>query len=202
MIEEFVRWFLALFFSAVCAFYVIRINLLTARLKQKVTYLGAVGSLHHLTHMTFRVFRIIIFAVCLVRVPFPALDQYLFLIGGLQSPYILLSGCALLIASFGGLVAVNLYMNGHWRSGTDPGDQSELITGGPFAVSQNPMMLLVMTGQLGFFLALPSAFTFICLVAGHWAVISQVSVEQTALREKFGDAYLQYTASTPRWLLR
>ncbi len=75
MIEEFVRWFLALFFSAVCAFYVIRINLLTARLKQKVTYLGAVGSLHHLTHMTFRVFRIIIFAVCLVRVPFPAHDQ-------------------------------------------------------------------------------------------------------------------------------
>ena len=62
------------------------------------------------------------------------------------------------------------------------------------------MMLCVILGQLGLFLALPSLFTLVCLGVGTWAVLSQVGVEEKLLQQRFGEAYTAYKTSTPRWL--
>lgn len=198
---EFSRWFLAIFYTCVGSFYVLRINLLTRKLDRPVTYKGEPGSLHYRTHQTFRVFRVLIFLVCLIRVPYPTLDQFLIPVPWLWQPAVLLGGCGLLMISFGGIVAVNLYMKQEWRSGIRPGEPGKLITTGPYAFSRNPMMALVLLGQLGFFLALPSAFTLVCLLVGVWAVMAQVNVEQGQLYEKFGKEYDRYAAATPAWIL-
>jgi len=62
------------------------------------------------------------------------------------------------------------------------------------------MMLCVLLGQVGLFLALPSLFTLVCLVVGVWAVTAQVGVEERLLRQRLGANYEAYVARTPRWL--
>ena len=53
----------------------------------------------------------------------------------------------------------------------------------------------------GLFLALPSAFTLVCLIFGVWAVNAQVRIEESLLQKRFGSEYEMYRARTPRWLL-
>ena len=64
------------------------------------------------------------------------------------------------------------------------------------------MFLGVLISQIGFFLALPSVFSLICLVAGIVAVIAQARFEEKELARRFGAPYLAYLALTPGWLPR
>ena len=91
-------------------------------------------------------------------------------------------------------------MHEDWRSGIDPRkDKRKLLTGGPFGRSRNPLFLAVMAGQLGFFLALPSVFSLVCLVAGVLVITRQAREEEKALAEKFGEDYERYRVRVPRW---
>ena len=115
---------------------------------------------------------------------------------------VLLLGDGLMLVAFSAVVLVHFQMGDDWRSGTRDGDHTQLITTGLFAYSRNPMMLGVLLAQLGFFLALPSAFTLVCLIVGVSAVVAQVRVEERLLSDRFGEFYEAYKARTPRWLLR
>eukprot|EP00439_Symbiodinium_sp_Y106_P088472 s1_g1008.t1 len=197
---ELVRVFLALFFVSAALFYVARIVLLNKQLSGPAVYIGQPGSLHFITHRLFVAFRAAILGVCVLRVPFPAVDAYLGHIGFLNHEAVILFGAALLAVSAFGIIKINLFLKNNWRSGTRPDDTSELVTTGPFAISQNPMMLFVVLAQVGFFLALPTAFSLVCLLVGVWAVITQVGIEREGLTLRFGEEYLRYAEATPRWL--
>jgi len=54
---EFTRWFLALFFTGVAAFYTIRILQTKRRRHFSPVFSSKPGTLHFATHMAFRVFR-------------------------------------------------------------------------------------------------------------------------------------------------
>ncbi len=198
----FTRWFLAVFFLAVAFFYMVRIVAEKARTGVSPVFSGTHGTPHFATHMTFRVFRVIILAVCCARLAWPGLDGYILPFSVLWHPAIILSGDALLLASFAMVLYVHFYLGKDWRSGIRRGGEPRLITSGPFALSRNPMMLLVMAAQFGLFLALPSVFTLVCLAAGLWAVGAQVRVEERMLEDRYGTAYDAYTSKTPRWLLK
>ena len=199
---EFTRWFLALFFAGVAAFYVLRIVRQKGRQGASPVYSGRPGTLHFATHSMFRVFRAAILVVCMVRLVWPPFDRYLVPIEALWHPAVLLAGCMLMALAFQAIVLVHFQMGEDWRSGTRADDQTHLITTRAFAVSRNPMMLCVMAAQLGFFLALPSVFTLVCLVVGVAAVVAQVRVEERLLRQRFGAAYEDYVGRTPRWVFR
>ena len=199
---DFTRWFLALFFLGVAGFYTLRILMASCRIEGEPVFSGAPGTLHFLTHLVFRFFRAAILGVCLVRLIWPPFDRYLITFDAFWHPVVLMLGNGLLLAGFGGAVIVHFAMGEDWRSGTRSDDRTRLITTGPFALSRNPMMLGVLTAQLGLFLALPSLFTLVCLVVGAWAVTAQVRVEERLLRQRFGPAYEAYVARTPRWLGR
>jgi protein-S-isoprenylcysteine O-methyltransferase Ste14 len=201
VIADFTRWFLALFFVGVAAFYTVRILVAKSNMQQTPVFTGDPGTLHWATHTTFRLFRVLILGVCLVRLSWPGLDKYLVIFDALWRPPVLMLGNGLLLGGFTAVVALHFYMGKEWRSGTRANDETRLITKGPFAISRNPMMLCVMTAQVGLFLALPSVFTLICLAVGIWAVTAQVDVEERVLGQRFGAAYEAYATRTPRWLV-
>ncbi len=197
---DFTRWFLALFFLGVAAFYTTRIVLSKHRMGESPVFDGELGTLHRATHTTFRVFRVLILGVCLIRLASHDFDSYLITFDALWHPPVLITGCGLLLASFSAVIGIHFYMGQNWRSGSRVEDGTQLITTGPFSRFRNPMMLCVITGQVGLFLALPSVFTLVCLVLGVWAVSAQVGVEEQLLRQRFGAEYDAYTVHTPRWL--
>lgn len=198
----FTRWFLAVYFLAVAAFYTVRILAERARTGASPVFSGTPGTAHFATHTTFRVFRVAILAACCARMAWPGFDTYLGPLPALWHPAVMLLGDALLLASFVTVLCIHFYLGEDWRSGVRPGGEARLITSGPFAVSRNPMMLFVIAAQIGLFLALPSVFTLVCLAAGVWAVLAQVRVEERMLGARYGAAYEAYVDRTPRWLLK
>jgi len=200
--SDLTRWFLALFFVGVAAFYTVRIIVAKRRMHASPVFSGEPGTLHWATHTVFRVFRVLILGVCLVRLAWPGIDRYLVTFDALWHPVVFILGSGLLVAGFLTVILIHFFMGKDWRSGTRAEDGTRLITTGPFAVSRNPMMLCVIAAQVGLFLALPSLFTLVCLVLGVGAVTAQVGVEEPLLRQRFGAEYDAYSARIPRWLFR
>ena len=200
--EAFSRWFLAGFFVVVAVFYTTKTLMVKKRLGRSPVSLGARGSRDFVIYGTFRIFRAAILLVCLARAFWPGLDRYLLPFAPLWRAAVLLIGDALLAVSFAAILYLNAYMAESWRSGVDRQGKGPLITTGPFAWSRNPMFALIQLGQLGLFLALPSLFTLICLVAGVAAIQAQVRLEEAHLAQQHGELYRAYCARTPRWLWR
>ena len=200
-IIDFNRWFLALFFASVALFYAIRVTFLAKKTQETVTPIGPRGSLHFYVHIIFRVFRVAILALCWVRLFWPETDNSIGIIDALWAPAVMVIGDGLMLSAMAGIIAINFYLKDRWRSGIPEKAPRELITSGPYRYSRNPMMLFVMVAQFGFFLALPSVFSLVCLLVGMVAVFIQASLEHKALLATFGDLYRNYCAKTPRWLL-
>lgn len=199
--ETFSRWFLAIFFVAVALFYTVSISLKTRRAGVSPVTFGCFPARHWLIHTTFRVFRAAILLVCLIRLPYPGIDRYLVPIQALWAPAILLAGNAIMLASFAALIWLHQAMGSDWRSGIPQADVRPLLTTGAYALSRNPMFLLIQAAQFGFFLSLPSVFTLVCLLVGMVAIHAQARLEERHLEAHHGEAYARYRAKTPRWLI-
>jgi protein-S-isoprenylcysteine O-methyltransferase Ste14 len=102
--------------------------------------------------------------------------------------------------SFGLASYLQAYLHQDWRSGIAIENMPGLVTSGPYARSRNPLFLAVILGQMGFFLALPSAFSLLCLIVGVWVIRRQAMAEESALTELYGEHYRQYRQRVPRWL--
>lgn len=198
-IEVFVRHFLGIYFLIVGLGFASATLALRRRTGVGHIHYGARGSATWWYRQAFNLFRTSILAVVLLRMVWP-LDPYLGLIDWLYQPPVLLTGVVLMLVSYTGVAYVGRYMHNEWRSGIDPGAAGELITGGPFSRSRNPVFLAVMTGQLGFFLALPSVFSLICLVVGATVISLQARSEEAHLQSLHGEAYTRYRQQVRRWL--
>ena len=198
-IEPFVRHFLGIFFLMIGLQFAGRSLGLYQRMQFSHINYGERGSAPWWHRHIFNVFRALILGVCMVRI-FVEIDGWLGVFGPLYYWPVLLAGMLLLIASFTAVNYLQAYMHEDWRSGIDPRkDHGTLLTSGPFSRSRNPVFLAVMTGQLGFFLALPSVFSLVCLVAGVLVITRQAREEEKALADKFGEDYERYRVRVPRW---
>ncbi|TQV73134.1 isoprenylcysteine carboxylmethyltransferase family protein [Aliikangiella marina] len=192
------RIYLGVFFTCIAIFYSLR--LLLSQHKGPLTFIGKTGTRHFWGHLTFRVFRILIWGVCVVRVFYPDTDAYLMICSYLNILPINLLGAGLMTFGFGFVLYSHQSMGHHWRLGIDPQGSDSLVTQGIFSRTRNPVFLGVMAGQLGFFLALPSVFSAVCLLLGVVAIFSQVDIEENYLRQKWGKTYETYCQQVPRWL--
>lgn len=195
------RWFLGAFFLSVTLFYTLTILLKKQRLGRSPVIRGAVGSLHCRIHRVFVAFRAAILIICLVRIPWPAIDGWLIPFEPLWQPPIILAGDALMVISFLSIIAIHAYMGRDWRSGIAADGPERLITTGPFRLTRNPIFILIQLAQLGLFLAMPSLFTLICLIVGIAAIQAQTRLEETHLKQRYGESYRDYRSHTPRWLI-
>ena len=158
------------------------------------------GSVQHVTHGLFGAFRAAIWGVCVARVVLPEFDGWLGVFPGLMRPAPVAVGLALVLGGFAWVAYVHNFMACDWRSGVTDGEDTALLTEGPFRQSRNPMFLGVALAQFGFFLALPSVFSLICLAVGLAALVMQARFEEERLRVRFGEPYRRYAETTPRWL--
>lgn len=199
---DFARAALPTFFTLLAMVYATRLAGSRARSGVMLEARGRPGTVQHVTHSLFRTLRIAVWVVTIIRVPFPAFDHQIGVFERLMTPASVLTGIAMLFLGFGISSYVHHYMAQDWRSGVDDEAETSLLTQGPFARVRNPMFIGVMIAQIGFFLALPSVFSLICLISGLVAVIAQARFEERELARRFGASYLAYLAVTPGWMPR
>lgn len=198
-VELFVRHFLAVYFLLIGVQYSsVALGLWRRTGISHINY-GPRGSRTWWYRQTFNAFRATILGIVLARTLWP-IDAGLVIITPLYQPVILLTGVAILLVSFGLIGYVHSYMRQDWRSGIDPEKRQPLLTDGPFGRSRNPLFLAIMLGQLGFFFALPSVFSLVCLIAGVAVLIGQSYREEVTLTDTYGQAYSAYRQRVPRWL--
>lgn len=199
-ITEFTRVYLALFFTLVAVFYTLRIILMKRTTGQEVVFPGQRWCNEWWNHLAFRFFRITIWLVCVTRLFYPELDTYLGMFSGMQLPVFIVSGLILLTLGFLFTITTHFQMRFQWRSGIDPTGPEKIITSGLYRYSRNPMFCFVATAQLGFFMALPSCFSLLCLVIGFYTLNSQAKAEEQHLTRTFPIQYPQYASQVRRWL--
>lgn len=198
-VPDYIRVYLAVFFTAVAGFYTLRILFIKSHANQEIIFPGRRFCATWWNHIAFRFFRVAIWMVCLLRWPFPEIDDYLGVIQLLSVWPIMLLGCVMLTLGFLLAISVHVYHGDAWRSGIDPKGPSQLKTSGVYLYSRNPMFSGVALAQAGFFLALPSFFTATCLVIGWYTLYSQILAEEKHLLQVFPDQYPDYKGQVRRW---
>jgi len=197
-VDLFVRHFLAIYFTLIGLHYSSRSFALSERTGFTHIHYGPPWSPTWWHRHVFNIFRAAILLVCVARLFWP-IDPYLGPFQLFQQPVLQVAGVALLLISFCVIDYIHGYMHKDWRSGIEEHGDQQLIRTGPFSRSRNPMFIGVLLGQLGFFLALPSVFSLICLLVGATVIRRQVRSEESALRRKFGGEYEDYCQHVPRW---
>ena len=104
-----------------------------------------------------------------------------------------MSGLFLLtICSMGRLWAL-LYISGHKKI--------ELITEGPYSMVRHPLYVFSLIGAIGIGLASENILVLAALIIFYLLYYPlTILVEEAKLTDKFGQAYLDYIKSTPRFL--
>ena len=77
--------------------------------------------------------------------------------------------------------------------------KSYLLTRGSYALSRHPTYLSILTLLFGWVIFYGSFAVFIAFVAGCVFFNVAAVVEERALEERFGQAYLEYENKIPRW---
>ncbi len=111
------------------------------------------------------------------------------------------AGLAPIVAGLGLVFWVARLFHQHGTT-IKPGDvSSDLLTGGPFRISRNPIYLGMTSILIGLAIALGSLTPwlvvplFVALVARN-----VIPVEESMLQETFGEQYTQYRARVRRWI--
>lgn len=107
-------------------------------------------------------------------------------------------GMGIVIALFGMVSFIRMGTTVDPRS---PEDANALVAIGMYRYSRNPMylgLLLVITGMAIYWGAL-SSILVILLFIGYMNKY-QIAPEEAALREKFGDRFIEYTQRGRRWI--
>jgi protein-S-isoprenylcysteine O-methyltransferase Ste14 len=118
----------------------------------------------------------------------------------LEHAWIKWAGLVLLHLSLLFIVFAQYQMSRSWRVGFDEKQKTELVTGGVFRYSRNPIFLGMLTTMAGLFLALPNALTFAALLLAIVVLQIQVRLEEVYLRKVHGKAYLDYEKRVGRWV--
>lgn len=111
------------------------------------------------------------------------------------------AGIALLVVSLWLGVLAQRAMGAAWRTGIDAGHPSNLVRGGLFALSRNPVYTTMLTASLGVVLLIPTAIGPFALGGCLLALEIQTRrVEEPHLHAAHGSAYLEYASRVGRFL--
>lgn len=92
------------------------------------------------------------------------------------------------------------HMKNSWRIGIDTDTKTELVTGGLFSISRNPIFFGMILSLVGLFLTTPNALTALFLILGYVLIQIQIRLEEAFLTKEHGQAYLDYNQKVRRLL--
>ena len=129
----------------------------------------------------------------------PGLD----LVGVLDRPALAVAGLVVAVVGMALTFWAQLAMGASWRIGVDPGERTDLVTGGPFTVVRNPIFTTMAVTAAGLTLMAPTGVG----LAGFLALIASLEVqvrlvEEPHLHHLHGPTYATYTKQVPRFLPR
>jgi len=111
------------------------------------------------------------------------------------------AGLFLAVAGIGLTFFAQVAMGASWRIGVDPGERTQLVTSGPFALVRNPIFAAMLPTALGLTLLVPSWVALAGLVGLVAALELQVRViEEPYLLRVHGETYATYTARVGRFV--
>ena len=112
-----------------------------------------------------------------------------------------LAGLVLALAGIGATFYAQVAMGASWRIGVDPGERTQLVTSGPFALVRNPIFAAMLPTALGLTLLVPSWVALAGLAGLLVALELQVRVvEEPYLLQVHGAAYADYAARVGRFV--
>lgn len=138
--------------------------------------------------------------IILIFVFMPSVYQQFLPISYLSSNALAWVGIALLIFAMIWVLIAQAHMQKSWRIGIDEGVKTDLVQGGLFKISRNPIFLGMRLMLLGIFLILPNALMLAGLIAGEILVQTQVRLEEEFLTRAHGASYLSYKKQVHRWI--
>jgi protein-S-isoprenylcysteine O-methyltransferase Ste14 len=118
----------------------------------------------------------------------------------LENQNIKIVGLMLLSISFGIVFFAQIHMRRSFRIGIDHGTQTELVSGGLFRYSRNPIYVGMLGSVLGLFLATPNSFTLLVLIMAVVLIQVQVRLEEDYLLKNHGAAFLAYKNKVRRFI--
>jgi protein-S-isoprenylcysteine O-methyltransferase Ste14 len=99
-----------------------------------------------------------------------------------------------------GTFIAQMAMGSSWRIGVDPGESTDLVTGGVFALCRNPIYAFMIIAWLGFALLLP---TWVAAAAGVLLItgiqIQVRLVEEPHMIRTHGETYLAWARAVGRF---
>lgn len=112
--------------------------------------------------------------------------------GSIVSSLLFLTGLVLVGAATVGRLWCSLYISGY--------KSAELITAGPYSMSRHPLYFFSLLGFAGIGFATETVTFGLAFVVAFWLVYPHIiRREEDYLRSKFGDAFAEYCATTPRF---
>jgi protein-S-isoprenylcysteine O-methyltransferase Ste14 len=149
-----------------------------------------------------KLFRITLIACALTVISFvffPAVYGHLMPIAILNNSVIAGFGFILLLGASTWVLVAQSHMQKSWRIGIDEDVQTELVQGGLFKISRNPIFLGMRIMLIGLFLILPNAVMLTIGIAGEILIQIQVRLEEDYLTRIHGDSYRAYQSRVRRW---
>jgi protein-S-isoprenylcysteine O-methyltransferase Ste14 len=87
-----------------------------------------------------------------------------------------------------------------WRIGIDENNSNELVTGGIFKYSRNPIFLFMNLYFIGIMLIYPNIIFVIITICTVMGLHLQIVREEKFLQNKFGEEYREYKRKTRRYI--
>lgn len=161
---------------------------------------GKSDSPHDYTGMQMRVVTAATLLSIIIYSFFGDFYQFLIPIGYLEAVIVKEAGALLMVLSLCWILIAQIHMGQSWRIGFNKKDIAPLISTGVFRFSRNPVFLGMIITQIGFFLVMPNAVTFMILSQVYQLLQIQVRLEEEYLTSIHGDEYKKYCEQTRRWL--
>ena len=148
----------------------------------------------------FKALFVVIVVVVVIYAFFPSRYSYVIPIHWLQRTWVRFIGIILLLVSLLWTVMAQAQMGDSWRIGIDTEHNTQLVQGGVFRLSRNPIFVGMIVTLFGLFLVIPSTVTLITLVVGMILIGIQVRLEEEYLTRSHGETYIEYRRIVRRWI--
>lgn len=190
---DFLRYFLPVYFVVYFGIaFVLKSLLVAGRIGKNPLVLPRDDSAYGLIGFYFKLTLIVMFVYVLVFAFLPGWQGYFLPIHQLERLNVKYTGLIMLFISLFWTVIAQAHMKNSWRIGIDLDTKTELITGGLFSISRNPIFFGMILSLAGLFLITPNALTVLFLIVGYMLIQIQIRLEEEFLEKEHGQDYLYY----------